>query len=144
MSNRTLNSLVVLLLVGILALFTVNLLPMLYPHSKEKFIGFNDVKGIAVEHNQNLWELNFDQQNQLIDSINHAIQVKKEGSLSKQDFPFQSIVIYRFNGDDVVLKPLGKNGNHLVFSAPQLLAETYLQDMTTGEMQNLIQSTYDH
>lgn len=143
MSNRTLNTLIIISLAGILGLFITNILPIVWPQKYDKFIRYNDVKGISIQHAQKDWTLNFDQQTKLIDYLNEAILVKKDLLKNNQaPLPFTSITIYRFEGSDIVLKALGKIEKNLVFAAPQWAADTYLQDVSEGGMQTLLEKSY--
>ena len=113
-----------------------------------KYLSPNDVRGMAVEHNQKLYTLNFAQQNFVVDLINNALPLttKEEPKNGKVDF--SKIVIYRFNAPDIEIHPIAyiskENSSHLVFSVPALNPNALLQDNSSENVKNFFSKTYDH
>ncbi|MEI8125413.1 MAG: hypothetical protein WCG42_06640 [Parachlamydiaceae bacterium] len=126
-----------------------------------RYISPNDVRGMAVEHNQMLYTLNFEQQNELVDIFNHAIPVGKEVAAARSVTPkqtpdIQKIVIYRFSGPDIVITPVSyviksQSVTHsaeleqanLVFSVPEWNANGLLEEATSDKIQKILFTTYD-
>lgn len=127
-----------------------------------KYISPNDVRGMAVEHNNMLYTLNFEQQNALVDIFNRAIPVSKEivdaRKTNSANLPeVKKIIIYRFNAPDVEITPVAyvaktssaiktETAGHLniVFSVPLWNPNGYLEEATSDEMQKVLLTTYDH
>ena len=58
--------------------------------------------------------------------------------------PYQQLVIYRFNAPDLILTPVGYGSNqNLIFEAKEWNPAGYLLDVSSGEMDELLKSTYD-
>lgn len=126
-----------------------------------RYISPNDVRGIAVEHYHKLYTLNFAQQNELINILNHAIPVGKELVDSRKvNIPhppeIDKIIIYRFNASDIEIVPVAyvskttsvmKNPEadktSLVFSVPEWNPNGFLEESTSDELNKLLFSTYD-
>lgn len=122
-----------------------------------RYISPNDVRGIAVEHNQLLYTLNFDQQNAILDIFNRSIPVSKQEVEARKvqavDPPRVSkIIIYRFNEPDIEITPIAYvakstsviDSNHnLVFSAPLWNPKGYMEESASDEIEKLLKSTYD-
>lgn len=144
MSTRLINSLAILAIVGIFALFASHFIPMVWTGPKQKYVEYNDVNGIDVSKGTLPWTLNFKQQNDVLDRINQSIMIKKSDFQPSQDkFPFESITIHRFKDKDIILKPIGKKNKNIVFSVPQLSNDTYLQDVSEGDLLSFLETTYD-
>lgn len=125
-----------------------------------KYISPNDVRGIAVEHNNLLYTLNFEQQNTLVDIFNRAIPVGKElvetrkANTSKAP-EIKKIIIYRFDAPDIEIIPIAyvsksssaiNESDHLnlVFSVPEWNRNGLLEEAMSDEMQKVLLTTYDH
>lgn len=130
-----------LLLGGVAFLFSVDLWEALQPAPNERYVAFNDVQGSAIEHAGKLYTLNFEQQNALIDLLNHAIPASAQ--TINQRPQFENIVIYRFNDSDIILTPVGYADGALLFAAPTLADDQLLVDSSHGGMQQLLTHTYD-
>lgn len=125
-----------------------------------RYISPNDVRGIAIEHNQKLYTLNFSQQNALIDILNRSFPIGKELVDSRKVTPshpaeVQKIILYRFNLPDLEINPVAyvykstsimeqEEGNKisLVFSVPEWNANGYLEEATADDLNKLLFSTY--
>lgn len=127
-----------------------------------RHISPNDVRGMAVEHNNLLYTLNFEQQNTLVDIFNRAIPVGKEivdaRKVNNAKLPeVNKIIIYRFNAPDIEITPVAyvaKSNSafgadttsrlKIVFSVPEWNPNGLLEEATSDEMQKVLLSTYDH
>jgi hypothetical protein len=125
-----------------------------------RYVSPNDVRGVAIEHHQKLYTLNFAQQNELIDILNRSIPVGQELVESRKvevkDAPeVEKIIIYRFNAPDIEIIPVAyvskttsaiKTNNisktSLVYSVPEWNLNGLLEESTSDELHKLLSSTY--
>lgn len=157
--NTLLMTLAVVIGFGIIILMNVaNMLTF----SKAKYISSSEVRGMAVQHNQLLYTLNFEQQNTVVDIFNRAIPVSKEvaeGRMkSLKDNPeIQKIIIYRFNAPDIEVKPIGLvyktlsqgapdsiENQSLVFSVPEWNPNGLMEEVASDKLWQFLSNTYDH
>lgn len=163
MSRRITIIMTIAVLSGFMIIVLVNIASMI-GFIPSKFISPNDVKGVAVEHNGELYTLNFAQQNQLIDVINRSFVVTQE-DVDNRKIHFSSapeidkIIIYRFNESNVQIEitPIAyvnKKVNvlvhnpledvNIVFSAPLLSHTGFLEESSEDEIYKMLKTTYDH
>lgn len=145
MSNRSLLYMTVIVLVGIGILLGLNFYYILQGTPQgETYLKYNDVKGVAAEYKGELYTFNFEQQNAFIGMLNRAVKTDtvKEGDLHSSEIA--KIIIYQFNAPDILLTPVAYVDQNLVFTSPQLAPKGYLMDITRGELQSLLSTTYDH
>lgn len=144
MSNQTNWYMTAIAIVCVGLILLQNLIHVFSPSQSGQFLGRSDVRGIAVEHQGLNYTLNFEQQNEFIDSINKALPVG-EGALSHRNPPinFTKITVYRFNQPDLNFLPIEINNESLTFSVTGLTTPKLLMDVTAGRLSNLIASTYD-
>lgn len=134
----------------------------LFGFSQAKYIAPSEVRGIAIEHGQLLYTLNFEQQNALVDIFNRAIPITKEELQPRmkdlpKSFGVKKIVIYRFKAPDIEITPVGyvskvfsKDGSqpveqmNVVFSSPTWNPKGLMEEATQDQMQELLSKTYDH
>jgi hypothetical protein len=143
MSNRTLTflSLAVVACLGIL--LAINLIPLIQGVTPGKYFQNNDIRGIAVQHKGLLYTLNFDQQNKLVDWINHTAPVSQQSFQKTSDLNIDKIHIYLFGKPDVELFPITYVNDNLIFSAPALNASALLKDTSNGLLKKMLSETYD-
>jgi hypothetical protein len=145
MSNRNILYLTGLGLLGIVILFAINIGAILSGHPvQEKYLRYNQVRGIAVRHNQTLYTLNFQQQNELITLFNESFEAAtiKEGV--RQTPTIDKIIVYQFNNKpDLIITPITYVDNDLIFSVPEWNPNGYLLDMSEGRLKKLLSQTYD-
>ena len=156
MNNRTLYILAAIALVCIGALFVVNMMPLLRSVSVEKRIALGDVRGMELVREGTPWTLNYDQQNRVAEMLNMAIAVNDKIDVENKDKDFDEIIIYRFNASPLHLKLVGEriqdtkqklfgqNSPDLIFSIPEWNKTGYIQDVSQGELKNLLNKLYDH
>lgn len=145
MNNRTFVYLTGLVIIGMLVLLALNMTSILtgQPEGQE-FLKYNHVRGMAVDHNQLLYTLNFNQQNRVIDIINRSVRVVgvKPGKRQKPDI--NKIIVYQFDGKpDLIINPIAYVDDNLVFSVPEWESEGYLMELSEGNLQKLLSKTYD-
>lgn len=143
MSNRFILYMTVGVILGIAVLLSINLFYTLQGNPiGETYLKYNFVRGAAVEHEGKLYTLNFAQQNAFIQNINKAIQTSDIKSTSDTKPEISKIVVYQFNGPDIVLTPVNYDED-ILFSAPQLSTTKYLKDISRGQLRTLISQTYN-
>lgn len=126
-----------------------------------RYISPNDVRGIAVQHDNLLYTLNFEQQNTLVDIFNRAIPITKEAAETRKakeapSSDVQKIVIYRFNAPDIEITPVSfvsksqsavqaqdKQRLNLVFLAPLWNDKGFLEESVGDELHKFLSTTYD-
>jgi hypothetical protein len=124
------------------------------------YLSPNDVRGIAVEHDQKLYTLNFEQQKDLIDIINRFIPVGHELVEKRKvevEHPpeVKKIIIYRFHGPDLELVPVAfvskstsvisnvdESTISIVFSVPEWNKNGLLEESTGDDLTKFLSSTY--
>lgn len=145
MNNRIFIFLTTFVAIAMLAMLASNLTLFIAPRTQEKYIAYNDVKGIAIEHHGFLYTLNFEQQNRVIGWINMSLAINTtppaQNSLTEPDV--SNLIIYRFNKTDLILKPIGYSKNNLVFLSSELNSRGYMQDVSLGDWKSLLTKTYD-
>lgn len=145
MSNRTLVVFTVLMIVGMLVLFGLNVSDILTGQPpNQTYLKYNDVQGIAVSNNQLLYTLNFQEQNQVIEILNAAVPINEIKAGKRMPANIEKIVIYPFTGKtEIVLTPIAYVDNNLIFVAPDWVPHGYLMELSDGTLKNLISKTYD-
>ena len=149
MSKNTIYALVALVILAILILFGLNLYSSFEPqtpetstntNSKELRINKNQVKGIAVEKEGKIYNLNMKQQTEALAFLDRAEPVDKKDYPNKDTkIGFNRIIVYRFNLPDIVITPITYENKNLVFEVPQLSANSYMIELSGGEFTSLIQ-----
>lgn len=145
MNNRSLIYMTIAVVIGIAVLLFINLYHTFEGvPTEETYLKYNSVRGSAVEHDGKLYTLNFDQQNTLIQALNRSVRIKEvptEGMIKPN---FTKIVIYQFNSSpDINIIPIGYVDHNLVFSAPQMVPNENLMDLSRGKLEKLILQTFD-
>ena len=144
MSNHTLFWMTGVLILCMLVLFLLNSIPLIWPQKSEKYLKFNDVRGMAVEHKQKLYTLNFKQQNEFVGYFNASLPLEK-GKVgdTKPKLEVSKIIIYRFDQPDITIVPMEYLKNNLIFSSPDWSSEGLMSDTSDGALKNLLSQTYD-
>jgi hypothetical protein len=145
MTNRTLIYLTALVILAMTLLISLNMSSILTGESKNQtYLRYNDVRGMAIAHNQLLYTLNFKQQNTVIDILNKAIHIIDIRPGQRQPPNIEKIVIYRFNNQpDLVINPIAYVNQNLVFSIPEWEQEGYFMELSNGALKQLLSQTYD-
>lgn len=124
-----------------------------------RYISPNDVRGIAVEHNNKLYTLNFEQQKEFLEIINRSIPVGQElvekRKINLEHPPeVQKIIIYRFNAPDLEMIPtayVAKTTSvmqdapekiSVIYSVPEWNKNGLLEESTSDDLIRLLSSTY--
>ncbi len=144
MSNRTLTYLSIAVVACIGLLLVINLIPSIQGISSGKYLQLNDVRGSAVQHKGLLYTLNFDQQNHLVDWLNHSVAVKSDSYKKDPDMEIEKIVVYLFNKPDLEIEPIAYSNGNLVFSSPKWNASGLFIDTSNGVLKQMLSETYDH
>lgn len=143
-SNKTLYYLTSVVALGVALLLLIQFFNRISFPTNERYLSYNGVRGVAIEHNNLLYTLNFDQQNRLIDYINMALPVGKSSwNSSRNDLPFTKIVVYRFNQPDLIMTLVGIENQNLIFAVPDWNSAGYISDVTLGKFYQLMVRTYD-
>jgi hypothetical protein len=145
MNTRIITFLTVIVLAAMGLILALNLSNLFLPLPAQRYLSFNDVKGIALDYKGQSYTLNFEQQNDLIDHVNRFLAVGKQ----KQPDPnaridFGSITVYLFNAPNIILKPIGLEKENLIFLVPEWNQSGYLLDVSNGALKELIDETFDH
>ena len=145
MSNRALQFLMIIVILGMGAILATNLITFFVHTNSEKFLKRNQVKGMATEHQGKLYTLNFTQQNEVITLLNRAITVGKESYITSQkvSFEFDQLVIYRFNEPDLIVTPVTITNQQLLFSVPEWNPEALFRETGPGGLLPLLNQTFD-
>lgn len=144
MSNRTLFLMTGLVIFCIIVLLVLNAAPFLMTNKVETYIKFNDVRGMAVEHKDKLYTLNFKQQTEVIEAFNKSIPIKSSELADKNPkLEIAKIIIYRFDGPDLTIVPIEYSKNNLIFSCKDWNPDGFLKDVTNGNLKNILAQTYD-
>lgn len=139
--NRLIPLLTLAVLAGMAIILMFNLSSLFVEPKNERFLAYNGVRGIAVEHGKKLWTLNFEQQNSVIEMINRCLAVgKREGEAL--NLPVDRIVVYQFNAPDLFITPVGFEGDNLILESKELHPGSLL-DISNGNLNTLLQSSYD-
>jgi hypothetical protein len=81
-------------------MFYINLTPLFLTIPTHPFISYNEVSGIAIEKENILYTLNFDQQNNMLKYLND----NQSSLVSKQPpLDFEKMIIYRFNQPEIII-----------------------------------------
>ena len=144
MSNRVVSWLTGLVVVCMVILLLLNSIPLFWSPDTEKYLKYNDVRGMAVEYKNKIYTLNFDQQKELIGYLNQSIPVgllKNNNGSPKTEI--SKIVIYRFGLPDLTLIPIEYSNHRLIFSAPEWNPDGWMKDVSSGALENLLSKTHD-
>jgi len=141
MSNRTVTILVALFLAAMGVLFLINIMGIFAVKADEKYVAFNDIRGMAVYHAGKPYTLNFDQQTESIRFLNDSSAVDKTDITPLE---VSRIVIYRYGKQlDIEITPIMYQNGELIFSAPLWDNEHYLKENSRGRLKKLLSQTYD-
>lgn len=143
MKSNTVMTLAVLAIVAIAALMAINFAPKFSYQITNTAIPPMQIKGIDVVLKGTPYTLNYDQQKIVGDAIQNAKEVKKSDyPTSKGPFSFDKIVIHRFDSSDVEVYPIQFAQYNLVFSAP-VLGKEYYMEVSGGALQKVINAVHE-
>lgn len=143
MSNKTLIYLTIGVLVGMGLLLVINLLSIL-PSTQghpDQYLPVQEVRGSAVVYKDKAYTLNLEQQTELVSLLNQVRPATKKTGMTPPDF--QSIIIYRFKKPDLIITPIGYEGNTLLFESPEFGKDTLFEDSSAGRLKSLISTAHD-
>lgn len=144
MSNRVVMWLTGLVVLCIAVLLFLNALPFIWTPQVEKYLKYNYVRGMAIEHKNKLFTLNFDQQNEVIGYFNKSIALSKTDITNKKPkLEITKIIVYRFGSPDLTIVPMDYNNNNLIFASPDWNPDGLMQDISQGGLKNVLSQTYD-
>jgi hypothetical protein len=144
MKNSTLSGLIIAGIIGIFALMMINLAPSIPINANPELTPQGNVRGFALYHRGTPFTLNFDQQKLAMDYLNRAVKVKKSDyTPDKSALAFDKLVIYRFDGGDLELVPVTIKDRNIAFSTPTLAQDQLLLETSGGELNILLNQTYD-
>lgn len=146
MNNQTVFTISLLVIIGLGVLFTINISSILRgKETEEAYLKFNSVRGMAIERSKLTYTLNFDQQNDIVSILNRSVRVVGVKPDKRQKPDIEKLVIYQFgNKPDIIITPIAYIDQNLVYSAPAWNTDSYLMELSDGELQKLIAQTYDH
>lgn len=145
MSNRTLFFLTALVILSMIALLAFNMKSILTGEPpNETYLKYNNIRGMAISHNQMLYTLDFKQQNAIASILNFAVPVNELKTGKRQAPNFDKLIVYQFEGEpEIVLTPVAIVDQDYIFSVPKWVQEGYLMELSEGDLQTLISKTYD-
>jgi hypothetical protein len=120
----------------------MNIAPVFWSPTNERFVAYNDVSGVAVVHEGVEYTLNFDQQNSFIRLVNRALPVTEEKTTRPtKNLPFSQIIVFLFKKSPVLITPLAFEKDNLLFSAPEW-SPNLLIDVSDGDLKTLLLNSY--
>lgn len=145
MNNRVVAFFTVLVILGMLVLFVLNVKDITSGQPpNQTYLKYNDIQGMAIEHQRLLYTLNFEQQNRIVEILNNGVPITEIKEGNKLPANFDKLVIYRFQGQpDIVLTPIAYVDKDLVFSAPDWAPNGYFMELSDGNLKTLLAQTYD-
>lgn len=159
MANKTLYWLTGLLLGSVLILILINMSALFFPSNLKRMLPRDNVRGMAVEYKDKLWTLNFEQQNAIVDIVNSSMPIEKPSPIEGGKPPINKIVVYRFNGSDLEIIPLGYIKDSLEFSMTDTESESvekntelkpttspkvkYFREIAPSNIQKILSSAID-
>lgn len=145
MKSSTLLILTTAAILGVLALLTINYAPSLssLPLKDTPLFPFEEVQGVAVVHKGLPYTLNFEQMQIAKSAILRAASIKMNDYRSRKTFDFEKIIFYRFNKPEVQVFPIQWDENNLVFSIPSLSTSDFFLELSSGDLQNMLQTSFD-
>lgn len=144
MNIRNLSFMTIAVLAAMALLLAINLSTLFTPPPVEKFLSFNGVAGIAVEHEKTLYTLNFDQQNHVIAFINESLPIGEYPvEASKTPLNVSKLIIYRFEKPNITLNLVTYDKNDLILKSTEWNPQGFLKDISQGSFKTLLSETYD-
>jgi hypothetical protein len=150
MSNRSLFLMTGLVVLCIAILLVLNALPLIlswnwtWNSPKEKYLKYNEVRGMAVEYKKKLFTLSFDQQNEVIGHFNKSLPIANTSAADQiSKLEISKIVVYRFGLPDLTIIPIEYSSNNLIFSSPDWNRDGLMRDTSGGGLKNILANTYD-
>ena len=145
MNNRIVLFFTIAVLAGMGILLAINMSSILTGQpAHQTYLKYNNVRGMAVGHNQMLYTLNFKQQNDVIDILNRSVRVLEVKPGKRQKPNIEKIVVYQFDHlPDLIITPIAYVDGNLVYSVPQWNEDGYMMELSDGDMQKLLTQTYD-
>jgi hypothetical protein len=143
-SSNSLIFLTLLVVICSLVILGLNLSYIFTASKNEKYLGFNDVRGMAIVHRNLPYTLNFEQQNLMVEHLNQSLLINKNPPVANpSQLNFSELIIYRFNAADIHLIPIGYEDENLIYTVPEWSGHGFFQDISAGNMKSLIEETYD-
>lgn len=143
MSNFNLYLMTALVFLAVVALFVINFSSYASFGGSSLSLSKNDIGGVAVEHKGQLYVLNYDQQNQLIDWLNQSVAADEQKTSQREPtLNVDKIIVYPLDGKtDIEISPLKYDAQgNLIF----VYGERVRRDTTGGELKKLLSQTYDN
>lgn len=145
MNARSTMTMAIIVIAGIFLIFFLKTATTLFPGAQKlsTYISADDVEGMTVVYHDLPYALNFDQQNEMIELINRSIPVNDQNPSELLAMSTKKIIVHLFNKEDVDIQLLGSKDGSVYFSSSTWIAGNNLKDVSTGDMQELINSSYD-
>lgn len=140
MSNRTISILVVAVIIAMGLLFIINFTNLYWHITPEKYLSHHNIKGMEVVHDGKSYTLNFEQQNLAVDILNQAVTIGYETYFETKEtqFPYDHLIIYKFDGSDVEITPVGFVNLQLLFKAPEWNPDGLMRETGPGRLNKLL------
>jgi hypothetical protein len=121
----------------------------LFPTQTNSF--FNHVKGMAIEYNNKIYTLNFEQQNQVIQILKSTDQyLRNEGAKEfesaslidgKLISSYNRLIIYRFEKANLELIPIAQEHEYIIFEVKE--KNNLVKRIKTNTLHALLSQTFE-
>lgn len=144
MKSRLTLYMTIAVLVGAAIILAMNAASTLGIAPAYQYLSPNHVRGMAIEHEQKLYTLNFEQQNFLIDLFNRSTLADQKEVQKASNTGFSKIIVYRFNTSELEIQPTGfTSDNRFIFSTPFWNSGHYLIGSSPEDLKQFFEKTYD-
>lgn len=130
--------------VGVIALLFINIAPKGNQTKTPQLSSVGDLRGSAIYHKNIPFTLNFEQQEVLVENLNRAAKVKKSDFPNQTaEFPFERIILYRFEGGDLEIIPIALKERNIAFNIPKISEDSYFLELSGGQLSNVLNGAFD-
>ena len=99
---------------------------------------------MAIEYNNKLYTLNFEQQTQVIQILNH-VELSSErlvnGSHEKKSFDYNRLIIYLFEEPNIEVIPIRQDKEHVIFEIKEQNGST--KEIKNSQLHALLSQTFE-
>lgn len=139
MSNRILSLMIGLVVVLAGVLLMMNIFNIQTEPLSEHYLKAANIKAVEVVSKGTPHPLTFDQQNRFVEVINQAVHTGMENDLKvvKSSFDYEKIVIYQFEGPEIIATPYGLVNTQLLMTIPEWNPDGLIRETGPGELNKL-------
>lgn len=125
--------LTILIVAPIAVYMAISIAKVPFNTGPKQLLAPNDVRGMALLHNHELYTLNFEQQKKVIHSINLANNIENEPEIGNDSFDYNRLNIYLFEKPTLKMIPIRLDNGLLVFKLKNITMKEQ-----TAELNNLL------